>query len=269
MPEGPEVKKVSDYLAQKIKNDIIVGVEINSGRYKKHGPFSGYHELIKLLPAKVTYVACKGKFIWVQINHAGYLCSTLGMTGKWTQNNNKHSHVALVMSNGEKMYFNDMRNFGTLRYYSDHDNFRDKLNSIGPDMLSGYIRASEFYSLIQKHNKKTISEFLMNQKIISGIGNYLKAECLYAAKISPHRLCKHIEKEESENLFNTCRSIIRRSYESGGATISTYRQPTGEKGLYSRRFAVYNQSLDPFGNRVIKETTKDKRTTHWVPDIQK
>ena len=109
----------------------------------------------------------------------------------------------------------------------------------------------------------------MNQKIVSGIGNYLKAECLYESKISQHRLCSQITQEESDNLFHTCRKIIRRSYESGGATISTYRQPNGEKGLYSRRFAVYNQKHDPFGHLVVKEKTLDKRTTHWVPEVQK
>ena len=55
----------------------------------------------------------------------------------------------------------------------------------------------------------------------------------------------------------------------GGATIATYRQPNGDEGLYNRRFAVYNQKTCPEGCNVIKEQTADKRTTHWVPEIQK
>ena len=55
----------------------------------------------------------------------------------------------------------------------------------------------------------------------------------------------------------------------GGATLATYRQPNGEEGLYSRRFAVYNCKLDPNNNIIVKETTKDKRSTYWVPKIQK
>jgi formamidopyrimidine-DNA glycosylase len=58
------------------------------------------------------------------------------------------------------------------------------------------------------------------------------------------------------------------SYHYGGATISTYRDGNGKEGLYNRRFAVYNQKTDPFGNKVIKEKTLDNRTTHWVPEHQ-
>ena len=105
----------------------------------------------------------------------------------------------------------------------------------------------------------------MDQKNVSGIGNYLKAECLYDAKISPHRFCCDITTEESNRLFDSCRRIIQLSYQTGGATIKNYRKPNGKKGLYSQRFAVYNQKTAPCGNEVIKEKTLDKRTTHWCP----
>ena len=78
----------------------------------------------------------------------------------------------------------------------------------------------------------------MNQKLVSGIGNYLKAECLYASRISPHRACDSLSDEEIDLLFENCKTIIRRSYELGGATISSYRQPNGGDGMFSRRFAV-------------------------------
>jgi formamidopyrimidine-DNA glycosylase len=58
------------------------------------------------------------------------------------------------------------------------------------------------------------------------------------------------------------------SYHCGGATISTYKDGNGNEGMYNRRFAVYNQKTDPFGNNVIKEKTRDNRTTHWVPEYQ-
>ena len=268
MPEGPEVKKVTDFLSETIQRDIITGLEINSGRYKKHGPFVGYENLLTKLPAKVTYVSCKGKFIWIEVNHSGYLTSTLGMSGTWTLKNNKHSHVALVLSNGKKIYFNDVRNFGTLKFYDNQEAFTKKLNSIGPDLLNDYIGPDGFYRLVHSHGHKTIAEVLMNQKIMSGIGNYLKAECLYAAKISPHRFCCHISEEETNALFYACRTIIRRSYELGGATIESYRQPDGSEGLFSRRFAVYGQKQDLMGREVIREKTRDGRTTHWVPEVQ-
>ena len=268
MPEGPEVKKVTDFLKESLNHNIIVDIQINSGRYKKHGPFDGYQSLKNILPAKVTFVSCKGKFIWVEINNNLYLTSTLGMTGSWSRTKTKHSHVTLVLANGSEVYFNDVRNFGTLKVFNSLEAFHKKLNTIGPDMLSGYILPKSFRNIVRTQKKKSIAEILMNQKLMSGIGNYLKAECLYASRISPHRTCDSLSDEEIDLLFENCKTIIRRSYELGGATIQSYRQPSGEPGMFSRRFAVYGHKQDPDGREVIKEKTRDGRTTHWVPEVQ-
>ena len=74
---------------------------------------------------------------------------------------------------------------------------------------------------------------------------------------------------EIEAIAQESFNISRASYNSGGATISTYRDENNEKGLYSRRFMVYNHKTDPLGNKALKETTTDKRSTYWVPSIQK
>ena len=62
---------------------------------------------------------------------------------------------------------------------------------------------------------------------------------------------------------------MKESYESGGATIKTYKNFNGENGDYARRFMVYNQKTDPEGNEVVRELTADQRTTHWCPAVQK
>ncbi len=268
MPEGPEVKKVTDFLSLSLTGATITEIQINSGRYKRHGPFDGYERLESLLPAKVTFVSCKGKMIWLELNNCYYLTSTLGMTGSWTRVRDKHTHVTFSLDNGSEIHFRDMRNFGTLKGYSCLESFHKKLNSIGPDLLNDRVQENMFRTILQTQKKKTIVEVLMNQKLVSGIGNYLKAECLYASRISPHRLCSSLSREEISTLFKNCRDIIKMSYDLGGATIQTYRQPGGEPGEFSRRFAIYGHKKDPQGREVIKEKTKDGRTTHWVPEIQ-
>ena len=72
------------------------------------------------------------------------------------------------------------------------------------------------------------------------------------------------------NRFNkNIKQVLRDSYKNGGATIKNYKSFGGSSGSYSRRFAVYNQSKDPNGLKVIRQKTDDGRTTHWVPEIQK
>ena len=268
MPEGPEVKTTVDWLLN-FKGKTIKSVGIISGRYGKKKEIPGWDRFD--YPVLLKDVNCKGKFIYFTFSDKEdyYMFNTLGMSGMWSNVHSKHARVVFFFEDAEPLYFIDIRNFGTLKVVNSLSDLNKKLKSLGPDMLEGEIRPDQFYKRIHKYGHKTIAEVLMNQKVVSGIGNYLKAECLYAASISPHRYCCQITEKESNKLFYECRKIIRRSYETGGATISTYRQPGGEKGLYSRRFAVYNQKCDPLGNKVIKESTKDKRTTHWVPEIQK
>jgi len=268
MPEGPEVKTTVDFL-KNYEGKILKNFTVLSGRYTKK-PIDNMNNANWRLPLSLESVDCKGKFIYFTFKDGVYFFNTLGMTGMWSNNSSKHSRLKLEFAGDSiPLYYNDVRNFGTVKIVLTKKVLDRKLKSIGPDFLKDGFGPEDFYGLLKKYPNKTIAEFLMNQKIVSGIGNYLKAECLYDAKISPHRFCCHITTDESSKLFQACRNIIRRSYETGGATIKNYRKPDGKKGLYSQRFAVYNQKMDPMGNEVVKEKTLDKRTTHWVPSIQK
>ena len=267
MPEGPEVRKNVDFLNAACKGKKLISLKIQSGRYVKHGPFSGYESLVKS-DLKINNVSCKGKFIYFEFDNGSSLWSTLGMSGIWQTYPTQHTRVQLTVSGGTCVYFNDVRNFGTLKFVSDRQALDKKLRTLGPDMLNDDVSFETFKERFQKASKKTIAESLMNQAVIAGIGNYLKAEILYAAEISPHRLCGSITEAEYADLHQACDLLPSLSYAQGGATLATYRDADGKPGDFSRRFAVYNQKFDPQGNPVIREQTKDKRTTHWVPKIQ-
>ena len=162
------------------------------------------------------------------------------------------------------------RGKGRFQGVASQEELEKKLSSLGPDLLSGEVSLKEFRESLRKGSRKNkpISQLLMDQSVVSGVGNYLKAEILYSTKISPHRLCKDISEEELQSLLYASTSIMKRSYESGGATIKNYKSTSGKNGVYTRRFAVYNQKTDPLGYTVVREKTADKRTTHWVPELQ-
>ena len=269
MPEGPEVKRNTDFLNRQLSGKQIEEINILSGRYtKEKGPFKGYEKMLDKMLI-VSEVLCKGKFIYFKFQDGTSLWSTLGMSAAWQKKETKHSRVYIKTSYGNEVFFNDIRNFGTLKYVETTKELNDKLKTLGPDVLNSYVDTELFKSRLDKKPKWTIAKALMNQTVISGIGNYLKAEILYAAKISPHRLCKDLTLSEIELIAEKSFEITNASYQSGGATIMTYRDENNKKGLYSRRFMVYNHKTDPMGNKIIKETTEDKRSTYWVPEIQK
>lgn len=269
MPEGPEVRRTTDGLVNCFLNKEIELLEFGSGRYSKKDP-SGYLDFCEELPRLVTGVGCKGKFIYFLFADGSSLWNTLGMSGYWSLQPGKHCRAVLTTSDHSTMFYNDMRNFGTFKYVNSQEELDRKLSSIGPDLLSEDVSLEQFRQSLCKGKRvhKPISQLLMDQSVVSGVGNYLKAEILYNVRISPHRLCSEITEDEFQSLFHASRNIMKLSYASGGATIKNYKDTSGKNGVYTRRFAVYNQKTDPLGHIVIREKTADKRTTHWVPEIQ-
>jgi formamidopyrimidine-DNA glycosylase len=108
----------------------------------------------------------------------------------------------------------------------------------------------------------------MNQKVISGVGNYIKAESLWYSRINPHALIKDLTDDHLETLNKAIRFVINKSYQEQGASIQSYYTFDGDSGSAVQGFVVYGKRLDYNGNKVIKEQTLDKRTTHWVKERQ-
>lgn len=239
-----------------------------SGRYITHGPPAGLEEFISSLPSTVTKVGCKGKFIYILFDNGYSMWNTLGMAGSWSPVIGKHSRFKLNFKDGSA-YFNDIRNFGTIKVTRNINELYKKLGMLGPDMLSENVTDPVFMGRIRKKDSKTVAEAIMNQSVISGVGNYLKSESLYLAQISPHRNVSDLSDQDLSDLNNAIKLTIQSAYKSGGATIHTFLGFDGKEGEYSRRFAVYNQKYDPVGNKVVREQTRDRRTSFWVPEIQK
>ncbi len=268
MPEGPECRRFALALGDHIGGETLVSFEIKSGRYIKK-PMPGLERLNEDLPVKVMGVGVHGKFIYLIFNDKTSLWSTLGMAGSWQKNETKHTRVEMTFESGKKVYFNDMRNFGTLQYCVKPQLLASKLESLGPDLLAQDIDNNVFISQLRKKNNSNITKVLMDQSIVAGIGNYIKSEALWLSRISPHRKVEDLSDSKLSVLNKAVQTIMKESFTSGGATIQSYKDFFGEsKTSYSSRFMVYNQKTDPDGNEVKKEKTPDGRTTHWVPKVQ-
>jgi DNA-formamidopyrimidine glycosylase len=282
MPEGPEVKLTVDHINKYVKNFKIKDIEIIGGRYIRHKAPNNYlkfRNLLKDKPFTIKSVFSKGKGIFFELknkNKKYFIYNTLGMSGGWSGKKNKYSTILFTLKNtktkkSKNLYFWDIRNFGIIRFYDNKEDFDKKINSIGPDMLNDTTTFEIFEERLklQKLQKKTIVEILMNQKIISGVGNYIKCEALYLSKLSPHRTIKSLNQNELKLLFFNIKVVIIKSYEMQGNSIRTYSNFNNDRGNYQDLLKVYMKKKDPSGCAVIRERTKDKRSTFWVPEIQK
>lgn len=189
------------------------------------------------------------------------------MTGIWSKNRGTHTRLMLSTSHGE-LYYNDIRNFGTLKFvYGQHELIK-KLKILGLDLLSQDITNTDFLSKLRKHDSKNISKVLMNQSVLAGVGNYIKAEALWITKMNPLLNVSDFEDFHLLELKEALEEVMRSSYDHGGATFLTHTDFSGYKGEYTGRFLCYNRKTDADGNEVIKTKTPDGRTTHWSPKRQ-
>lgn len=266
MPEGPEVKLMANFINNEVKGKYLQEIKILGGYYRTH-QLEGLDSFEQKLPMKLKEVKTKGKFIYFIFIHNGkriILGNSLGMEGVWTDIYNKHCDVELRFSN-KILWFADWRKFGKF-YVMTPEQLEEKLNKLGPDILSN-ISFNTFKTNLSKKPQQQITQALLDQYLISGIGNYLKSEILYDAKLNPQTNIGNLTEQQWESLYSSAKKITREAYLLGGSKF--YAKKTNGILLGRYKFLVYTQKKDPNGNDICRDKFRDNRTTHWVPKIQK
>ena len=184
------------------------------------------------------------------------------MTGRWQDYEDKYCRWYIELADGSNLWFRNPRCFATLKFTSYHSELKKAIDNLGPDILTDEFNLDTWKNLVHKHKGKNITSFMMNQNIISGIGNYIKAEALYYAKISPHRKTGSLNETEQAKLFEGIRIIPRIAYNKGGLSIRDYASSDGSKGNYGEDLKIYGKP----GADKIK--TPDGRITYWDSELQ-
>lgn len=273
MPESAEVKLISEYLSHKLLDKTVVDIQISEFFSKK---IPKGLEIFKLsLPLQCSKIETKGKFISANfVNHRTHICflNNLGMSGNWTTDDKKHNHVTFILQDGSKVHYNDPRKFGNLNFLTHGELFK-KLETVGLDILSEFIRTGYYNTgalvyQFRKRNKDNICKILMDQTILSGIGNYIKAEVLYRCKISPLRTVKELTDKQINDIILDSSQVAYEAYRDGGNSFKSF-SVNGEKGSYIQNMKCYRRVKDDEGRKIIKILTKDGRNTYYCPEIQK
>jgi len=218
--------------------------------------------------------------------------SSESSNSEWFARALNHLNVEFILDNGLKVYFYDQLSFGTLKVITGGNGNRDsnelldkKLKELGPDIMDLETTFAIFKAQITKKSncKKMIGNVIVNQKIISGIGNYLRADTLWLAKISPFRLVENITDKELELLYNSMRALMWSEYyydevykpaialEIAMKYVGKYFRDFKIPRDYKRNFFIYRQETDIDGNKVSKKDLfegSQKRTIYWVEKVQ-
>jgi formamidopyrimidine-DNA glycosylase len=302
MPEVSEIRNYADLLRNKLKGKNIIEFNILKGRYIKHGPFSLYEEIVQKLPLKVLDVNTKGKFLYITMENNYYIFSTTGTYGGWlyfddkkdefqiplidnyiSPQNKKNTYKKNILNHlniqfkteSGSIYYHDTLSFGTMKVVNNHDELAKKLKTLGPDIMEESTTLEVFKDqLLKKTNlNKAIGNVLVNQKIISGIGNYLRADILWCAKISPFRKVQDLSEKDIEILYKKSKLLTWGEYDvNEGIKLKHVSTIDKLPRDYNRNFFVYMCKEDIDGHKVktdkLFEGSQD-RTIHWVPSVQK
>ncbi|HEY6802789.1 MAG TPA: DNA-formamidopyrimidine glycosylase family protein [Pyrinomonadaceae bacterium] len=229
MPEGPEVRKYADALSAVLKNRRLEQLTARTVKakawLKDNGP--------RLSGLRVTRVFARGKHLVGLIENNFYFHSHLMMWGRWQTfvptppaEMDRRERARIVVNGGAAiLYSAPIFNVG------EGDPFKqiEHLGNLGPDVLpyDNQFDQEEFQRrlLSRKNRDATIGAALLNQEIVAGLGNYLRAEILFACRIDPWKPAKELDERELDCLLRTAPQLSRRSYLAG----ATARRPDRER----------------------------------------
>lgn len=250
MPELPEVENVVRDLRPKLCGKRIKRVEVNQCKVLIC-PENNFAKLIR--NRKIEDLSRKGKCIILSLSNGHELVIHLGMTGQLLYrqkgdetNQYAHLYTRLILSfadNIHELRFADMRRFGwvAVRRPGEKKGI-SYLNKLGPDALSLDLKN---FKACFFNRKGGIKGLLLNQHIISGLGNIYTDEALYQAGIHPYRKVNILSDKEIRKLHIAIRQVLKMAIASGGSTVGTYRLPDGKRGGFQEQHRVYRRQGKP------------------------
>jgi len=262
MPEGPECYMTAIKLNRWVVGHKITKIGVTGGRYMKKTSmkdamaFDKLNKVLERTPLEITDVRSKGKLIYMILDGGTVLLSTLGLSGGWRQKRAKHCDLH-ISTDYTTVWFNDQLHYGTLKV-TDKKGLAKKLKQIGPDVTLGAaaLDQNRWSEICKKNPRSSVASLLMTQSKLSGIGNYLKAEILYAAGIAPTSTIDDLPKRKLHELY-CCIVVIPHAW-------LLWKQRKGPRCSMK----VYGRKKDSDGNKVERLKTDDGRVSHWVPTKQ-
>lgn len=240
MPELPEVEIVVRTLKKSFFiNSFITKVEILKGKNFQNSSLEEINE--KLIGQKVETITRKGKWIFIHLTNLVLSCH-LRMTGNFFFSQDNFSSIIFFLDKNQKIFFHDPWGFGKI-YLQTFEEWKKFSKEIGVDAISDEFTEEYLFSAIKKEKRKiNIKTFLLDQTLISGIGNIYATEILFSVKIHPLTLIKNLDLESAKKIVFHTKRILGESIECGGTSVISWVSPILEKGRYQEKLKVYNRN---------------------------
>ena len=270
MPELPEVQTTVNGL-QLLINKEITKIELYSRKLRYKIP----KNLIKISKnTKISKIFRIGKYILLNLDNNYTIVIHLGMSGRLRVLDIKnyiplkHDHVLFTIENNI-LSFNDPRRFGLIDFVKEKNIYVSKyFFKLGLDPLDKNFTYGYFKQKINK-SKTSIKQILLNQHVVSGIGNIYASEILFDAKISPFIEANKLNNNQIKQLMSSCKKILNKAIRSGGSSLKDYKSADGTLGNFQKNFKVYNKKDQYILGHKIRRKIQNGRSTFYCPELQK
>ncbi len=270
MPELPEVETTRRGLEPHLQGRRIRNVVLRRPDLRWPIPF----EIVGKLPGeKITGIRRRAKYLLID-TAAGSALLHLGMSGSLRvlpgdTRVTTHDHVDIVLDNGRVLRFNDPRRFGCLLWQPPGET-HELLHDLGPEPLSDAFDGDYLFARSRKRSAP-VKTFLMDQKIVVGVGNIYAAESLFRAGISPLREAGKVSRRKYLLLADAAKNILHYAITRGGTTLRDFISPDGLPGYFEQELSVYGRGGEPCPTcgRILKEASIGQRTSVWCAHCQK
>ena len=272
MPEKPEVITVTKKLEKRLLNRKITDCKVYYDRIIEYPSVKDFISQIKNQTMKSF--STRGKWIVIELDNY-YLLAHLRMEGKFFFREvgvpiEKHHHVVFTIDDNEELHFQDVRKFARLKLIP-----KDKINDMPPFTelgLEPWDKNLTVSYLKEKFSKKNlpIKTVLLDQSIVTGIGNIYDDEVLFMSRINPLTKAKDLTDNDLDNIIKNTIKVLDKAIEEGGTTIRNYTSEEGVTGLFQNNLLVHTKVGEPCPNckSTIVKIKVGGRGTYYCPKCQ-
>lgn len=277
MPELPEVETVRTGLEKYVVGKRISAVQTFHARTVKPGSIA---PLSSAVGSKIQAVKRRGKFLWLELDRDFTLVAHLGMSGQLLVQPSTapiQAHMRARMSllsrlgrGRDEIRFIDQRTFGWLSLEEKNRGIPRCVEHIAYDPFEAEFDINQVVAKI-KSKKCAIKPAILNQEVLSGIGNIYADEALWRAKIHPEVICEDLSEAEIKKVITSAISVMKSAIKAGGTSFDQqYKNVNGESGYFSRSLKVYGREGEKCSRcgSTIHRIAFANRSSHFCPRCQ-
>jgi len=223
---------------------------------------------------RVRDVRRRAKYLIIDLD-AGSLILHLGMSGSLRVLDpatplEPHDHYDLLLESGRCLRFNDPRRFGSLHWSEGDAADHPLLAALGPEPLTSAFNA-DYLARRARGRRVAIKQFLMDQRVVDGVGNIYASEALYRAGVHPRRAAGRVSGARLAALVEAIRAVLGAAIRAGGTTLRDYVGADGTPGYFRQRLYVYERAGRPCRRcrTPVRHLVQGQRSTYYCPRCQR